>query len=387
MTREAVRRVVIRLATTILMMIVGPGSAWLAGGYSGLLFYIAVIPISTMLAAEFAARTSFSRATYAISPIFLSIAGFVPFFFGQFFVFTIIVPMMMGIYQGFFWCYYHDVRRENGESENIDEGTSTDKWQKLEIFTTLAGVVIATTISVLGHVSIAGLVGGALALVAFLIIPSQNISWNSLGRSTNNIQSNNTKLGVLMTGTYGIMQWATTSTMRIFIFSSSAEFNTGIIGLGAIITISSTIGYVIKNIIDPKSSSTHNENKEEIKNQIAIRNWKYGNAISLASLAVMLYGTFYSTILIIIGYIVFKGITLGVLRPIETHLAGNLLMGEGGAVGLRERMKFRAQVLALILLVYQPILIIVAIICTLFSFIMAFSIALRPLASQSACKF
>jgi len=376
-----VRRIVIRLATSILMMIVGPGSAWLAGGYSGLLYYIAVVPISTMLAAEFAARTSFSRATYSVSPIFLSIAGIVPFFFSQIFVFTIIVPAMLGIYQGFFWCYYHDVRRENGKSEKIDEGTSTDKWQKLEIFTTLAGVVIATTISVLGHVSIAGLVGGALALVAFLIIPSNNIAWNSLGRSTNTIQSDNTKLGVLMTGVYGIMQWSTTSTMHIYIFSSSTEFNTGIIGLGVIITISSTIGYVIKNIMDPKSSLMYNENKEEIKNQMAIRNWKYGNAISLVSLVVMLYGIFYSTILIFIGYIVFKGITLGVLRPIETHLAGNLLMGSGNAVGLRERMKFRAIVLALPLLVYHPTLIFAAIICSLFSFSLAFSTALRLLAS------
>mgnify|MGYP001337990359 CR=1 FL=1 len=288
---------------------------------------------------------------------------------------------MLGIYQGFFWCYYHDVRRENGKSEKIDEGTSTDKWQKLEIFTTLTGVVIATTISVLGHVSIAGLVGGALALVAFLIIPSNNIAWNSLGRSTNTIQSDNTKLGVLMTGVYGIMQWSTTSTMHIYIFSSSTEFNTGIIGLGVIITISSTIGYVIKNIMDPKSSLMHNENKEEIKNQMAIRNWKYGNAISLVSLVVMLYGIFYSTILIFIGYIVFKGITLGVLRPIETHLAGNLLMGSGNAVGLRERMKFRAIVLALPLLVYHPTLIFAAIICSLFSFSLAFSTALRLLAS------
>jgi hypothetical protein len=386
MTRESARRIAIRLATTILMMIVGPSSAWLAGGYSGLLYYIAVVPISTMFAAEFAAQTSFSRATYAISPVFLSIAGILPFFFNQIFVFTVVIPLMLGIYQGFFWCYYHDVRRENGKSKNIDEGTSTDKWQKLEIFTTLAGVVIATTISALGHVSIAGLVGGALALVAFFIIPSNKIAWDSLGRSTNTIQSNNSKLGVLMTGAYGIMQWATTNTMRIFIFSSSTEFNTGIIGLGVIITISSTLGYAIKNIIDLKSSLMKNENKEGIKNLIAIRNWKYGNAISLASLVVMLYGIFYSTILIFIGYIIFKGITLGVLRPVEAHLAGNLLEGGGDSVGLRERMKFRAKVLALVLLVYHPALIFAAILCSVFSFSLAYSVALRPLVSSPARK-
>ena len=380
------RRIVIRLATSIIMMIIGPGSSWLAGGYSGLLYYIAVVVISTMVAAEFAARTSFSRATYAISPLFLCIAGFIPFFFGQIIVFTIIVPAMLGIYQGFFWCFYHDVRRENRIIAKIDEGTSTDKWQKLEILTTLTGVAIATTITVLGHVSFAGLIGGALAFVAFLIYPSKNIAWGSFDSSTDIIRSNNFKLGVLMTGAYGIMQWTTTSTMRIFIFSSSTEFSTGIIGLGVIITISSTIGYVIKNIMDPKSTLMDDENKEIIKNQMAIRNWKYGNAISLASLIVMLYGMFYSTTLIFIGYIIFKGVATGVLRPIETHLAGNLLNESGYAVGLRERMKFRAIVLALVLLVYHPTLIIVAIICSLLCFILAFSKALRPLSFPSVCK-
>ena len=180
-----------------------------------------------------------------------------------------------------------------------------------------------------------------------------------------------------MTGAYGIMQWTTTSTMRIFIFSSSTEFSTGIIGLGIIITISSTIGYVIKNIMDPKSSLVHDENKEVIKNQMAIRNWKYGNVISLASLVVMLYGIFYSTALIFIGYILFKGVATGILRPIETHLAGNLLIGEGNSVGLRERMKFRAKVLALVLLVYHPTLIFVAIICALLSFTLVYSPFLR----------
>ena len=58
------------------------------------------------------------------------------------------------------------------------------------------------------------------------------------------------------------------------------------------------------------------------------------------------------------------GVATGVLRPIETHLAGNLLKESGYAVGLRERMKFRAKVLALVLLVYHPTLIIVAIICS-----------------------
>ena len=377
MNRETVRRIVIRLATSIIMMIVGPGSSWLAGGYSGLLYYIAVVVISTMVAAEFAARTSFSRATYAISPLFLCIAGFIPFFFGQIIVFTVIVPAMIGIYQGFFWCFYHDVRRENRIIAKIDEGTSTDKWQKLEILTTLTGVAIATTITVLGHVSIAGLIGGALAFVAFLIYPSKNIAWGSFGNSTNIIRSNNFKLGVLMAGAYGIMQWTTTSTMRIFIFSSSTEFSTGIIGLGVIITISSTIGYVIKNIMDPKSTLMDDENKEVIKNQMAIRNWKYGNAISLASLIVMLYGIFYSTTLIFIGYIIFKGVATGVLRPIETHLAGNLLIGEGNSVGLRERMKFRSKVLALVLLVYHPTLIFVAIICALLSFTLVYSPFLR----------
>jgi hypothetical protein len=128
------------------------------------------------------------------------------------------------------------------------------------------------------------------------------------------------------------------------------------------------------------------ENKEVIKNQMAIRNWKYGNAISLASLIVMLYGMFYSTTLIFIGYIIFKGVATGVLRPIETHLAGNLLNESGYAVGLRERMKFRAKVLALVLLVYHPTLIIVAIICSLLCFILAFSKALRPLSFPSVCK-
>ena len=237
--------------------------------------------------------------------------------------------------------------------------------------------VVVANITVLGHVSIAGLIGGTLAFVAFLIFPSNNIAWDSLGSSNNIIRSNNFKLGVLMTGAYGIMQWTTTSTMRIFIFSSTAEFSTGIIGLGVIITISSTIGYVIKNIMDPKSSLMHDENKEIIKNQMAIRNWKYGNAISLASLIVMLYGIFYSTTLIFIGYIIFKGVATGVLRPIETHLAGNLLIGEGNSVGLRERMKFRAKVLALVLLVYHPTLIFVAIICALLSFTIVYSPSLR----------
>ena len=138
---EPSRRVVIRLATTVLMMIVGPSAAWLATGIGGLITYILAVPISTMFAAEFASRTSkFASVMYSISPLFLLIAGLLPILFSHNIFPVLVVPCAIGIYQGSFWCSYHGIRKGSRTEACECEGQSTDRWQKLEIFTTFCFV-------------------------------------------------------------------------------------------------------------------------------------------------------------------------------------------------------------------------------------------------------
>jgi len=358
MDANSLRRVIIRLATTMLMTIVGPSAAFLHGGKHGLIFYIVIIVLSTSIVAELSAISSRRKLLYKASPLFLLMPILFNVYTNNTLLFTMVNPLMFGAYQGCFWCYFHDIRKQLRMQSNVDEVTSTDRWQKLEISTTLVGVFLSTSLSYIGHISIAGALGGVFALVAFLIPLDSSISWNKIGISTHRLDGVDAKRGALMSGSYAIMLWSVNTTMRLFVFTSNESFSIGVFGLGAAVAVSSIIGYVIKR---KSASKTCNISCSQSH---AKKIWSVGHYIAFAFLLGMWAGILLHGTLFFIAYFLFKGTTTGVLRPLEVHLAGQYLEGESG-IGVRERMKFRAKCVAIPILTVPQLIIPIAIICSI----------------------
>ena len=74
-------------------------------------------------------------------------------------------------------------------------------------------------------------------------------------------------------------------------------------------------------------------------------NWKIGNYLQISGIIVMIISLFlYLEIFILLGYLITRAGTSGILHPLEVRISGELLSGDEKSIGLRERIKFRNQV-------------------------------------------
>ena len=108
----------------------------------------------------------------------------------------------------------------------------------------------------------------------------------------------------------------------------------GIALLGGMVALSSFVGFIISEINDRFSSPEDADR----------RNWKVGNYLSLTGIVVMTISLAYTQEeMFLVAYLVCRGGTSGILHHLEVRIAGQLLSGGGGIIGLRERIKFRTQ--------------------------------------------
>ena len=109
---EQLRRVILRIVTSLMNLIIGPSGAWYALGLEGLCLYIIVNVFTKSIVAEISAlNEKISRLGYRISPIFLISAGFLPLISSNWYTFVIIVPILLATYVGLFWTGFHGIRK------------------------------------------------------------------------------------------------------------------------------------------------------------------------------------------------------------------------------------------------------------------------------------
>ena len=165
---EQLRRVILRIVTSLMNLIIGPSGAWYALGLEGLCLYIIVNVFTKSIVAEISAlNEKISRLGYRISPIFLISAGFLPLISSNWYTFVIIVPILLATYVGLFWTGFHGIRKLRTLK---NERESVRTFQHYEIVSTLLAAFLVLFLKQVEMVSYAGYIGSILAFIA-LIIP------------------------------------------------------------------------------------------------------------------------------------------------------------------------------------------------------------------------
>ena len=115
----------------------------------------------------------------------------------------------------------------------------------------------------------------------------------------------------------------------------------GIALLGGMVAASRVVGFTISEINQSRQTAEDAD----------IRNWKVGNYFALCGILLMMASLVYSQhTYFLLAYLLCTCGTSGLLHPLEVLKAGQLLSGDGGNIGLRERIKFAVQ--AKIMLLY-----------------------------------
>ena len=326
MDSEQLRRVILRVVTSLMNLIIGPSGAWYALGMRGIFIYIFLTTFTKFISAEiFSVNEKISKFGYRISPIFLLLAGFIPLLFSDWYAFVIIIPILLGAYVGTFWTAFHGIRKLK---KVTNERKSVRAFQYYEIASTISAASIVLLLKYIEFSHFAGYIGASLAFIA-LIIP-MNLKGENIGFSTNDLSSKKAILARLTTGSFGIIGFSLIWCMRIIALKFA-----GISGIAAMVAISSTIGFIVSEI---NERTLKPRNADE-------RNWKIGNYLQILGIIVMMISLFlYQEKFILFGYLITKAGTSGILHPLEVRISGELLSGDEKSIGLRERLKFRNQV-------------------------------------------
>jgi hypothetical protein len=325
--REQLRRVVIRVVTSLLNLIIGPAGAWAALGLKGIVGYIVVHTITRSIVAEASSTNEvISKRGYRVSPLLLFFGGAMPFIWGGWESYVIGVPLLLASFEGAFWPAYHGLRKS---SSTEGERKSVKSFQRWEIASTVLAALLVVLLKSEDLDQYGGSLGSALALLAILIPMSEGARGASVGFSTSDIATDKAIFGRLTTGSFGTIAYLTTWSMRIVSMQAG-----GIALLGLMVALSSLVGFIISEINDRESSPEDADR----------RNWKVGNYLSLSGIVVMTISLVYTLEeMFLVAYLVCRGGTSGILHHLEVRIAGQLLSGEGGIIGLRERFKFRTQ--------------------------------------------
>ena len=325
MDSEQLRRVILRIVTSLMNLIIGPSGAWYALGLKGLCIYIVLTTFTKFLVAEsFSINEKISKIGYRLSPIFLLLAGTLPLIVNNWYAYVIIIPILLGAYIGTFWTAFHGIRklRKSG-----NERTSVIWFQYYEIASTIAAALIVLSLKYVELTHYAGYLGAILAFLA-LIIP-MNLVEGKIGVSTDDFSSEKVILAKLTTGSFGIIGFSLVWCMRIIALQYA-----GISGIASMVAISSFVGFIFSEINERRFKP---EDADE-------RNWKIGTYLQIMGVLIMSVSLLLNQQQsFLLGYLITRGGSSGILHPLEVRISGELLIGDGNFIGLRERLKFRTQ--------------------------------------------
>jgi hypothetical protein len=147
--------------------------------------------------------------------------------------------------------------------------------------------------------------------------------------SSNDMLNEGVILARLTTGSFGIIGFSTVWSMRIIALEYA-----GVSGIAGMVALSSLGGHIISNLNEKKQRIEAADNK----------NWIWGTNIVITGIFIMIGSLILSLEeFFLAGYLITRGGTSGILHPLEVRISGELLIGDGNEIGLRERIKFRTQ--------------------------------------------
>ena len=365
---EYKRRVPVRLATSALINVVGPASAWTIGGNLGLLIYIAVYIFSKYFAAKVSSLSNKGTIlAYRCSALLLVFGGFAPFaedIIGNgFFISSAIVPFLLGSYEGFFWNGYWDIcdnhLAKNGWPDKDERKKELKKqleiFQKYEVLCAVAGamlaVVMAEFASKIPIQNAGGLTASLIALISFIIPWNKDIIQINdvqLGRKVSDLGLNYAKL---ISQPYAVVQFITVQGMRF----AALEYG-GISALGMLVAVSELVGWLFVLFLKRNEEEEEEEEEDEFSKS-NLRIWNLGFLFVISGLLGMICGLIIDDfIFVTVGYLIAQCAIRGILRPYEIKFAKDVLKRESendspSYIGIRERLKFKSHIYAVILLV------------------------------------
>ena len=109
--REQPRRMLLKISTAVMISIVGPASAWSVAQESGLMLYILAYMTSKHISSYVASRsTQIAIFSYRHAPLLLVLSGLLSLLPGSLLTFAIIMPFLLGCYEGAYWAVYFDYK-------------------------------------------------------------------------------------------------------------------------------------------------------------------------------------------------------------------------------------------------------------------------------------
>ena len=363
---ELKRRIPIKLSTAALISVLGPASAWTVGGYNGLLIYIGIYIVSKLLTAQIAS-VSVRNAIFAyrFSPLLLVAGGVIPIFSQDENIFVLCIPFLLGSYEGAYWTGYHDIRRVF-KSEKETEDYSVMKFTRVEVFCTVIGALVAAWLKSVESNSVftdPGVIAGFFALSAFAI------PWNKQIVDPDELKfgkiSNKDSLtkGKLISQPFAVVQFVATNGMRF------AALQKSVMWLGILVAVAEAAGHIASEIVEAwsniKQRLTVIEKKVNIiQESVAVQSvklalWNSGYYIAFCGLIGMVFGLYVDNFwYFIVGWFFAQGAIRGVLRRLEIRFADSALTSASTTIsddqlqiGLRERLKFKAHAVMVLLLV------------------------------------
>ncbi len=327
------------------------------GGYNGLLVYIAVYIFAKFIAAEVSALSA-RKAIFAYrnAPWLLAIGGLIPLVYESEISFTILMPFLLGSYEGAYWTGYHDFRNlfmnkpenEKDEEKAKAEEKSIMTFTRYEVICNFSGALLSAWLMSIDYDSIladSGLIAAIIALSSFILPWNQDILNVEELRFGKSAPKDSIKMGKLVSQPFAIIQFVATNGMRF------AALQQSVLWLGILVAVAEFSGHAIVEITKWKNKGSTN------KNDIDINLWNYGFTIAFVGLSVMIIGELFENFWYFIsGWFVAQGSLRGVLRRLEISFADKeLKRGENPKeinpqIGLRERSKFRIHVIIVILL-------------------------------------
>ncbi len=266
---EQNRRMLLKISTAVMISIVGPASAWSVAQELGLMLYIFVYMFSKNLSSFIASRsTKIAIFSYRNAPLMLVLSGVLSLFPNSLITFGIIMPALLGCYEGLYWAVYFDYQ----------------DWFKQTIHNESKGIRISET---------------------------------RLG--INRPKANLLHKATLTSVPFALCQFVITNSMRF------VALQRGVLWLGLLVVISELTSYLIVIFykkITQKSTSLVN---------IQRRLWTWGQIVVLLGISLMVVGHSIEIFTLFLGgWLISQGSARGCLRKIEIgwsqkHLSGKPL--------------------------------------------------------------
>lgn len=109
--REQYRRMLLKISTAVMISIVGPASAWSVMEEKGLFLYIITYMTFKLCASTLASKsTKVAIFSYRYAPFLLVISGLLAFIPGSIITYGIVMPILLGSYEGAYWAVFFDYK-------------------------------------------------------------------------------------------------------------------------------------------------------------------------------------------------------------------------------------------------------------------------------------